>query len=148
MGKTKNKKMDLRGFLEDHEGKYLRIKKPVKLDHIGALVAQADDTIVFDNIIDYPEYRLVDQLFVNRKAQALVLGCQPDAVVKRLAEVLRIGPKTLKEVDTGPCQERVFSGDEINLNALPVPLHTPIDPYPYTAGFAVQRHPDSGLGEQ
>ena len=31
MGKTKNKKMDLHGFLEDHEGEYLRIKKPVKL---------------------------------------------------------------------------------------------------------------------
>ena len=51
MGKAKSKKMDLHGFLEDHEGEYLRIKKPVELEHIGALVAQADDTIVFDNIV-------------------------------------------------------------------------------------------------
>jgi 2,5-furandicarboxylate decarboxylase 1 len=144
MGNAGNKKMDLHCFLEDHEGNYILIKKPVKLEHIGALVAQANDTIVFDNIVDYPEFRMVDQLFVNRKAQALVLGCQPNAVVKRLAEVLRTGPKRLKEVEAGSCQDRVFRGDEIDLTVLPVPLHTPLDPYPYTAGFAGQRHLDTG----
>ena len=77
---------------------YILIKKPVKLEHIGALVAQANDTIVFDNIVDYPEFRMVDQLFVNRKAQALVLGCQPNEVVKRLDEVLR----TSVRITTGP----------------------------------------------
>ena len=144
MGKVSHKIMDLHGFLEDNKGEYILIKKPVKLEHIGALVAQADDTIVFDNIVDYPEFRIVDQLFVNRKAQALVLGCQPNEVVKRLAEVLHTGPKKLKEVEAGSCQDRVFRGDEIDLKALPVPVHTPLDPYPYAAGFAVHRHLDTG----
>ena len=144
MGKTSNRKMDLHGFLEEHKGKYIQIKKPVKLEHIGALVAQADDTIVFDNIVDYPGFRIVDQLFVNRKAQSAVLGCQPNAVVNRLVEVMRTGPRKLKEVESGSCQDRVFKGDELDLNTLPVPVHTPLDPYPYTAGFAVHRHLDTG----
>ena len=36
-------------------------------------------------------------------AQARVLGGHPDEVVQSLAEVLRRGPKPLKEVNGGPC---------------------------------------------
>ena len=39
---------DLHSFLEAHLGEYIYIEKPVKLEHVGALVAQADDTIVFE----------------------------------------------------------------------------------------------------
>ena len=46
--------MDLHGFLEKHRGTYLEIDRPVKLDHVGALVAQANDTIVFDHLEGYP----------------------------------------------------------------------------------------------
>jgi 2,5-furandicarboxylate decarboxylase 1 len=135
---------DLRSFLETHLGEFIHIEKPVKLEHVGALVAQADDTILFDNIEGYPEYRLVDQLFVNRKAQARVLGCEPTGVVKRLVEVIRKGPMPLKEVEGAPCQERVFKGDDIDLNKLPIVRHTELDPYPYATGIAVHIDPDTG----
>ena len=38
--------LDLHSFLENHKGEYLEINKPVKLDQVGALVAQANNTIV------------------------------------------------------------------------------------------------------
>ena len=134
-------KMDLNSFLESHRGEYIEIKKPVKLDHVGALIAQADDTIVFDEIEGYPGFRLVDRLFSTRKAQARVLGCKPKEVVKRLLEVIRKGPAPLREVEKAPCQERVLTGSEVDLGLLPVVRHTATDPYPYATGFAVHRNP-------
>src|SRR5579863_7477981 len=100
---------DLDSFLKTHQAATLRIHKPVNLDHVGALVAQSDRTIVFERLCGYPDYRLADLLFVNRKAQARVLGCDPARVVERLAEVVRIGPKPLRQVNDAPCQERVFT---------------------------------------
>lgn len=135
--------MDLHAFLEAHRGEYLRIKKPVKLEQVGALIAQADDTVLFENIEGYSGFRLLDQLFVNRKAQARVLGCEPKDVVKRLADVIHRGPFPLKEVAHAPCQERVFTGDAIDLGMLPVVRHTALDPYPYATGFAVHRDPET-----
>lgn len=142
-------KMNLHSFLEEHKDEHVHIKKPVKLEHIGALVAQAEDTIVFDNIIGFPSFRIVDQLFANRKAQARVLGCKPVEVVKRLAEILREGPKPLKEISGGPCQEKVYTGDEIDLTKmLPIVRHTEKDPYPYATSFVIHRDPETGRYNQ
>jgi 2,5-furandicarboxylate decarboxylase 1 len=130
---------NLDDFLKQHRTDVLHIRKPVALDHVGALTAQASQTIVFENLKDYPDYRLVDLLFVNRQAQARVLGCDPGQVVPRLAEIVRQGPKPLVTVGDAPCQERVFTGDDVDLAMLPIVRHTPDDPYPYTTSFAIHR---------
>lgn len=140
--------MDLHGFLETHKGSYLEINKPVKLDHVGALLAQAGDTIVFNTLEGYPGFRLVDLMFCHRRAQARVLGCKPGEVVPRLAEVLRSGPKPLRVVDGGPCHERVFTGDQVDLARLPIVRHTALDPYPYATSFAIHRDPETGQHNQ
>ena len=139
---------DLDSFLKIHRDATLRIQKPVKLEHVGALTAQSAETIVFENLCGYPGFRLVDLLFVNRKAQARVLGCEPMDVVKRLAEVMRIGPKALRPVSDAPCQERIFTGDDIDLGMLPIVRHTDLDPYPYTTCFAIHRDPETGQYNQ
>ena len=136
--------LDLQGFLKTHQKEHLHIKKPVKMDQIGALVGQASDTIVFDNIKEYPQWQIADLLFANRKAQARVLGCNPKEVVKALSEVMRRGPKPLEEISDAPCQERVWTGEEIDLSSIPIVRHTEHDPYPYTTGFAVRRDPETG----
>ena len=140
--------LDLQQFLRTYEKEHIHIRKPVKLDQVCALVGQADDTIVFDDIQGHPGWCLVDQLFVNRKSQARVLGCSGDEVVKCLAEVLRRGPKPLKEVQGAPCQEQVYLEDEIDLSTLPIVPHTDRDPYPYTTGFVVHQDPESGQFNQ
>jgi len=135
--------LDLHGFLAEHQRQHLHINKPVRLNDVGALSAQAGDTIVFENLPEHPHFRLVDNLFVHRKAQARVLGCEPRQVVPRLAEVLRRGPRPLRQVESGPCRERVLTGDAIDLAALPIVRHTDRDPYPYTTSFAVHRFPNT-----
>ena len=86
---------------------------------------------------------MADLLFVDRRAQARVLGCEPGEVVKTLSEVMRRGPKPLKEISDAPCQERIWTGDDLDLSQLPIVRHTDQDLYPYTTGFAVHRDPET-----
>jgi 2,5-furandicarboxylate decarboxylase 1 len=137
--------LDLQGFLETHRRAHLHVHKPVRLDDVGALVAQTQETIVFENLAAYPEYRLVDNLFVKRAAQARILGCEPGEVVPSLARVLKRGPRPLEIVADAPCHERVLAGDDVDLGLLPIVRHTELDPYPYTTSFAVHRDPETVL---
>jgi len=134
----------INSFLEKHKDEHIHIRRPVELDDVGALTAQADETVVFENIEGYPGFRLVDNLFCNRKVQARVLGCEPSEVVKCLAEVLRRGPHPLEESDGGPCQEEVFLGDDVDLGKIPIVRHTAKDPYPYSTSFVVHQDPETG----
>ena len=131
-------------FLQTHRAEHIHVRKRVKLEHVPALIAQADDTIVFENIDGYPGFRLVDLLCVHRKAQARILGCKPAEVVKSLAGVIKKGPSPLRKVESGPCHEKTFVGEEVDLSMLPVVRHTDLDPYPYTTGLAVHRNPETG----
>ncbi len=136
--------VSLARFLEESEPSLVRVRKPVSLDHVGALTAQAGAPILFERIEGFPGWQLTDQHFVNRTAQAAVLGCAPAEVVRALVEVLRRGPKPLRIVDEAPAQERVLLGADVDLGLIPIVRHTALDPYPYCTSFAVHRDPDSG----
>lgn len=139
---------DLESFLNRYEDEHLHISKPVRLEHVGALTAQTNETVVFDNIEGFPGWRIVDHLFVNRKAQARILGCAPEEVVPTLAQVLKRGPRPLKEVAEAPSQEVVITGDDVDLSILPIVTHTDRDPYPYTTSFAIHKDPETGQYNQ
>jgi 2,5-furandicarboxylate decarboxylase 1 len=137
--------LHLRDFLAAHSAEHLHVRKRVELDQVGALTAQAHDTIVFEDIGGYGGWQIVDLLFCHRAAQARVLDCEPEDVLDALLEVLRRGPRPLREVADGPCQEIVQEGEEVDLGTLPIVTHTDRDPYPYTTCFAVHRDPDGGF---
>jgi 2,5-furandicarboxylate decarboxylase 1 len=139
---------DLASFLDRHREHHVHVHKQVALDQVGALTAQANEPIVFEDIAGFPGWRLVDQLFVNRAAQGRVLGCDPKEVVPRLVEVLALGPRPLRMVDDAACQAHVIGKADVDLAALPVVRHTPLDPYPYTTSFAIHRDPDTGALNQ
>jgi 2,5-furandicarboxylate decarboxylase 1 len=139
---------DLAAFLDQHRDHHVHVHKQVALDQVGALTAQANAPIVFEDIAGFSGWRLVDQLFVNRGAQARVLSCAPGEVVARLVDVLAHGPRPLRMVDDAPCQAHVIDQRDVDLAALPVVRHTALDPYPYTTSFAIHRDPDTGALNQ
>src|SRR5205085_2566437 len=116
---------DLAGFLRQHEQHVLWIDKPVPLDAVGALTAQAADRllaergagrsgrapVVFNRVEGY-DIPVVDLLFANRAAQARVLGCEPQGVVPALSGLLGRGPKPLRIVDDAPCKARRYVGEQ------------------------------------
>ena len=86
----------LRGYLETNADIVTRITKPVRLDDIGALSAQSDQPIVFENIVEKPGFRLCDMFVKNRRSQARALGVTPENYLKTLAFRLRRPPRGLK----------------------------------------------------
>ena len=50
---------DLRGYLDTNTDVVTRITKPVSIDDVGALSAQSEQPILFENIIEKPGFRLV-----------------------------------------------------------------------------------------
>ena len=88
----------LRGYLASNADIVTRITKPVHLDDIGALSAQSDQPILFENIVEKPGFRLCDILVKNRRAQARALGTTPENFLRTLAyRLLRLirGTKAL-----------------------------------------------------
>ncbi|MEK9678697.1 MAG: hypothetical protein VW169_09945 [Rhodospirillaceae bacterium] len=53
---------DLRGYLETNKDILTVIDKPVSIDDIGALSAQSEGPILFENIKEHPGFRLCDML--------------------------------------------------------------------------------------
>lgn len=136
---------DLRGLLEQHRDSVVRVTKEVELENVGALTGQSRETILFEKIKGYPGWRLVDLLFVNRRAQARVLGCDPAKVVSHLAKILEKGPTRHKVVNDGPVKEVKLLGGDIDLTKFPVVTHTDRDAGPYITSFNVVRDPETGI---
>ncbi len=134
---------DLASFLREHASHILHVQKPVPLDAVPALTAQAERPILFERIEGY-QIPLVDLLFVDRAAQARVLGCEPRDVVPTLSCALRRGPRPLQVVDDAPCKARKLFGDDVDLSILPIVTHTALDPYPYTTSLAIHWDPTTG----
>ena len=86
----------LRDYLDTNADIVTRIKKPVSIDFVGALSAQSDTPILFENIIEKPGYRLCDILVKNRTTQARALGVSPSNYLKTLAFRLRQPPRLIR----------------------------------------------------
>ena len=106
----------LRGYLETNADIVTRIKKPVSIDNIGALSAQSDQPILFENIIGKPGFRLCDILVKNRRSQARALGVEPEQFLRTLAFRLRQPPRGFHNVKSGPVKEIKKLGKDVDWN--------------------------------
>jgi 2,5-furandicarboxylate decarboxylase 1 len=137
---------DLRSYLDDV--KDVRIDVPREVDpltNVGALCDQAEWPVVFETLKGFPGWRLVDRLVSRRELQARILGCAPAQVVQTLARAMqRIGTGRVTVVASGPVQEVVKRGDEADLTALPIAIHSEDDAGRYIGGgICMTRDPDS-----
>ncbi len=144
----------LRGFLRMVEKNYpdelLRIKEPVdpRFD-MTALVfelerAGKNPVVVLDNVVGY-RTPIVTNVAANRRLLAACLGVPvgdlPTAFRERCQKYI---PCEL--VSEAPWNEIVIEGDDVDLNALPIPLQFSVDGAPYiTAGQITARDPASGV---
>src|SRR3982075_613401 len=94
---TKPVDASLRGYLASNADIVTRIVKPVRMNDIGALSAQSDQPILFENIVEKPGFRLCDILVKNRRSQARALGVDPAVYLKTLPHRLRQPPRGFKQ---------------------------------------------------
>ena len=136
---------DLRGYLETNRDVVTRITKPVSIDNVGALSAQSEQPILFENIIEKPGFRLCDILVKHRPLHARALGVERKHYLRTLAYRLRLPPRGFTPVKTGPVKEVRWLGSEADLTKLPVPLHTDKDTSPYITAMNIVRDPETGF---
>src|ERR1700753_3697153 len=86
----------LRSHLDANADLVTKIVKPVSIENIGALSAQSDRPILFENIVENPGFRLCDILVKSRQTQARALGMADDEFLKTLAYRLRLPPRPPK----------------------------------------------------
>jgi UbiD family decarboxylase len=135
----------LRLHLENNSDIVTRIFKPVRIDDIGALSAQSDQPILFENIVEKPGFRLCDILVKNRRSQARALGVDPADYLKTLAYRLRQPPRGFVNVKTGPVKEVIKLGADADWTKLPIPFHKDKDTTPYVTGMNLINDPETGF---
>lgn len=141
----KNQPTDLREWLEANADVLTVVDKPVSLDDVGALTAQAQGPILFENIKEYPGFRMCDMLVTRRRDQARSLHVSEGEYLKTLATALRRPPKGYEDVATGPVKEVILTGKDADWTKLPVPWHTETDGAPYITAAHVIEDPDTGF---
>ena len=131
---------DLREFIAklEKEGELVRIKKAVDWNlELGAVIRRSYDlkapAPLFENIKGYPKgYRVLGApIGMSEKPGrslsrlAMSLGFSPDATFNEIVEeYIARNKRKIKPVivDSGPCKENIFLGEQVNLLSLPVPL--------------------------
>lgn len=136
---------DLRGHLATNADIVTRVTKPVSIDHIGALSAQSENPILFENIIERPGFRMCDILVKHRAHQARAIGTTIKDYLPTLAFRLRQPPRGLTIVKSGPVKEVIFLGNDTARANLPIPFHTDRDDAPYVTAMNIVRDPETGF---
>ena len=136
---------DLRSYLEKVGNNITHVTRSVPMDYVGVLTGQANGPILFENIKEYPNWRLIDMMFLNRRWQAEAINAEPKDFLKVLAGKLAQGPRDWKVVDDGPVKEVKLIGDDADLLKLPVPIHSSVDPGAYITGFNIMKDPETGI---
>jgi 2,5-furandicarboxylate decarboxylase 1 len=135
----------LRAYLATNADIVTRIVKPVRMDDIGALSAQSDQPILFENIVEKPGFRLCDILVKNRASQARALGVAPKDYLRTLAYRLRQPPRGFKVVKSGPVKDVVRLHNQADWTELPIPFHKDRDAAPYVTAMNILLDPETGF---
>jgi 2,5-furandicarboxylate decarboxylase 1 len=91
------------------------------------------------------KYQVLSNLFASRKRIAMALGCTEMDLnaTYREREDKRIDPIM---IESGPVQEVVITGDDIDITKLPILTHNALDAGPYiTCGASVTRDRETGI---
>ena len=141
---------DLRGFLEvlEREDQLLRVHREVDTRfEIAAGIRKSSDTdgpaLLFDNVKGHPGWRVLGALFATRRLVALGLGVTEDKLLERYLtlEDQRIPSEVTA---TGPVKEVRWTGADVDLDRLPIAVHSEKDCGAYvTIGIQIGKDPDT-----
>ena len=141
---------DLRGFLEvlEREEQLLRVHREVDTRfEVAAGIRKSSDTgdpaLLFDNVKGHPGWRVLGALFATRRLVAMGLGVTEDKLLERYLtlEDQRIPSEVTA---TGPVKEVRWTGGDVDLDRLPIAVHSEKDCGAYvTIGIQIGKDPDT-----
>ncbi len=130
--------MSLRNVIESarQSSDLVTINRTVDLEYELANVAHAleGSLVLFKSIDGYPEWQVLSGQCADRRFLSMDLGISPGDLTHHLALAIeKASPPEIVEV--APCQEVVVR--DVDLNALPIPLHLAQDAGHYIASDVV-----------
>jgi UbiD family decarboxylase len=143
--------MDLHEFLKvlEEEHELVKIKAEVDAKHeLGAICKIHNErpnspALLFENVKGH-KIPVVGQLLASDRRVALALGLSQENVFD---ETVRRAnhPLPTRLVSSGPCQEIIFEGGDVDVTKLPLCTNNPRDGGPYiTAGHVILKDPEYG----
>lgn len=146
---------DMREYMAllEEQGLLQHVTAPVDLRHeIGAICTRSLErqgpALVFDNIKGYEGKPFVSNIIATVDQLAIAFDCDPDPDAMYAIIVdghnNRIPSVTL---ETGPCKEEIFHGDDVDLFEIPTPWWHELDGGQYlgTSAGVITRDPDTGI---
>jgi UbiD family decarboxylase len=143
--------MDLHEFLKvlEEEHELVKIKAEVDATHeLGAICKIHNErpnspALLFENVKGH-KIPVVGQLLASDRRVALALGLSQenvfDETVRRASQ-----PMPTRLVASGPCQDVVYEGADVDVTKLPLCTNNPRDGGPYiTAGHVIIKDPEYG----
>ncbi len=144
---------DFRGFLDllAKKDKLLRVTKEVSTRfEIAAGIRKVSDidgpALLYEKIKDHPDWKVAAGVYATRKLLALALEVSEVEILEHYQSLEKksIPPR---EVESGPVQEVVITGDDVDLSQLPIPVHSELDVGAYiTIGIQFGKDPETGVG--
>jgi UbiD family decarboxylase len=143
---------DFRNYLEalSRAGQLVHIGKAVRPEfEIAAYVRKSSDTdgpaFLFENVTGHPGWKVAAGLYGTMARLPVALRCPIGEIVDRYGEAVR-KPIAPRRISSGPCQEMVLTGEEVDCTRLPVVVHSELDAGRYlTAGVMFGRDPETGV---
>lgn len=136
------------------KGKLRRIQKTVshtwELSCLARWMFQAlpDEErfgLLFERVNGFDIPVMTGVLGASRETYAIGLEVEPDEIINRWVQAL-LHPVPPRVVESGPSQEVVHLGDDVNLSAIPIPIWTPgKDLAPYVSTIVISRDCDTGV---
>ena len=150
---------DLRSHLSvlRETGQLMAVNRPVSLEHELANVAatlarQGGYPVLFQNHTSDTEtfnWPIFTNAVVGPSSAATALECEPGEVADLMGSALQMdnGKSPHLSQDEAPWKQNVITGDDIDINRLPIPIHGEYDGGPFiTGGVTVATDPVSGRG--
>jgi len=141
---------DLRQFLNylGESGNLIRVEKEVDPRYeIAAYIRKTSDqqgpALLFERVKS-SDMQVAGGIFANLRLAALSLECKTDDLTTRIIQGVQ-SPIPPRLVESGPCKEIKYQGEEVDLGKLPIPLYSEKDSAPYiTLGVAISKDPETG----
>ena len=130
---------DLRQFTERlrQEGELIDLHQPIDIRHIATLVDLSDKAILFHNVIGY-DMPVLSGIVRSQKRAIMSVGC---STFREIEDKLQKGissPIPPNRVTTSSTEEIIWTGDEVDLFKLPIPMSSIYDGGPMiTAGVVI-----------
>ncbi len=129
----------------DKAGMLARVTDPTRVDELPAVMeAHPTTAVLVENVIGC-DFQFLANAYSNQDQYAWAMGCTKAETGLKMVEASE-GRIPTVTVDTAPCKDVIYTGDDVDMTILPMFLHHERDGQSYTDdNLVITRDPETGV---